>query len=87
MINLNQYKVELTYPCNWKYKIIIKAEYDINTIIRSILKDREYEILKSNSSSKGKFNSFSLNLKVINEEDRVNLYKYLQNHQKIKMIV
>jgi putative lipoic acid-binding regulatory protein len=87
MIDLNQHKIELTYPCNWKYKIIIRFEENIDLIIKSILKDREYSILESNRSSKGKFHSFSLNLEVQDEEDRLNLYKNLQEHKQIKMVV
>jgi len=87
MIDLNQHTLDLEYPCLWQYKVVIRHEQTIDNIIKEILKDREYTILKSNRSSKGKFHSFSLNLEVQDEEDRLNLYKNLQEHKQIKMVV
>ena len=87
MIDLNQHKLELDYPCNWKYKVVTRCEQDINCIIKEVLKDREHGIKPSKVSNKGKFNSHTLEMIVENEEDRKNIYKLLGEHQHIKMVV
>jgi putative lipoic acid-binding regulatory protein len=87
MIDLNNHKLELDYPCEWKYKIVIRSEQNINPIIKEILEIREHKISKSKASSKGKFESFSLELIVHSDEDRQGIYKILGEHQHIKMVV
>jgi putative lipoic acid-binding regulatory protein len=87
MIDLNNHKLELNYPCAWEYKVVIRSEQNINPIIKEILDTREHTIAKSKSSSKGKFESFTLKLTVTNEDDRKNIYKVLGEHQHIKMVV
>ena len=42
MIDLNKHKLELDYPCDWKYKVVIRHEQDIHDIIKEILEDRNY---------------------------------------------
>jgi len=87
MIDLNDHKLELDYPCDWEYKVVIRAEQNINPIIKEVLEIREHTIVKSKASSKGKFESFSLKLTVHSDEDRQGLYKLLGDHQHIKMVV
>jgi len=87
MIDLNQYKLELDYPCNWSYKIVIRQEQDIKLIIKEVLEERIHRIQPSKTSSKGKFKSFNLDLIVHNEEDRKALCQLLDNHEHIKMVM
>jgi len=87
MIDLNDHKLELDYPCDWKYKVVIRCEQDINSIIKEILDDRKHGIKPSKKSSKGKFSSHILEMVVHNEEDRKSIYKLLGDHQHIKMVV
>jgi len=87
MIDLNEHKLELEYPCEWKYKVVIKAIQNINPIIKEILEVREYSLKTSKTSSKGKFTSHSLEMEVHSDEDRKNIYKLLGDHQHIKMVV
>jgi putative lipoic acid-binding regulatory protein len=87
MVDLNEHKLELDYPCDWKYKIVIKSEQNIKNIVKEILEDRKYGIKPSKKSSKGKFSSHTLEMVVHNDEDRKNIYKLLGDHQHIKMVV
>jgi uncharacterized protein len=87
MIDLNQYKLELDYPCNWSYKIVIRQEQDITDIIKELLEERKHDIKASKTSSQGKFKSFNLDLVVHNEEDRKSLYQLLDGHEHIKMVM
>tara|TARA_B110000046_G_C12600198_1_gene236468 strand:+ start:89 stop:352 length:264 start_codon:yes stop_codon:yes gene_type:complete len=87
MIDLNQHKLELDYPCNWSYKIVIRYEQDIKLIIKEVLDKRIHGIQPSKTSSQGKFKSFNLDLIVHNEEDRKALYQLLYDHEHIKMVM
>jgi len=87
MIDLNKEKLELNYPCNWSYKVIGKNEQNIKNAVKEILDQREYTLKLSNSSKKGKFKSFSLELLVHNEDDRKMLYDILCNHDDINMVL
>jgi len=87
MIDLSQHKLELDYPCNWTYKLVIRKEQNMNKIIKEVLEDREHGVKPSKTSKEGKFKSYTLDLIVEDEDDRKNLYKILGDHEHIKMIV
>lgn len=87
MIDLNQHKLELDYPCNWTYKLVIRHEQDIVKIVKEVLDQREHGIKPSKTSKEGKFKSYSLDLIVEDEEDRKSLYQLLGDHEHIKMVV
>jgi uncharacterized protein len=87
MIDLNNHKLELEYPCEWEYKVVIKSETDINPITKEIFETREHSVKKSKQSSKGKFCSYNIKLTVESDEDRTGIYKILHAHEHIKMVV
>ena len=87
MIDLNQHKLELDYPCNWEYKVVLRCEQAINCVIKEVIEDRHHGIKPSKTSSKGKFKSYTLEMMVHNEEDRKEIYKLLGDHEHIKMVV
>ncbi len=87
MIDLNQHKLELEYPCEWEYKVVIRSEHNINPITKEIFEAREHIVSSSKTSSKGKFNSFNIKLTVHSDEDRTDIYKKLHSHERIKMVV
>ena len=87
MIDLNDHKLELEYPCSWCYKIVIKTEHNGNKIAKEVLETRSHKVTKSKVSSKGKFKSFNIDIEVTSDEDRTNIHKLLGDHQHIKMVV
>jgi len=87
MIDLSQHKLELDYPCNWTYKLVIRQEENIKKIIKEVLDEREHGVKPSKTSKAGKFKSYTLDLIVENEEDRKDLYQLLGDHEHIKMVV
>ncbi len=87
MIDLSKEKLELNYPCSWTYKVIGKNEKDIKSAVSQIMNDREYKLKMSNVSKKGKFQSFTLELLVHNDDDRKTLYDILLKHDFIKMVL
>lgn len=87
MIDLNQCTLELNYPCNWEYKIVIHHEQTIKDIIKEVLDERHHNIKPSKKSTGGKFKSYTLEMLVHNEDDRQELYKMLMDHEHIKMVL
>ncbi len=86
-MNITCQKLELNYPCTWKYKLIVKSDALIKNIISDTIDNREHNMELSNQSSKGKFISYLVELKVKDEADRLNLHKIFSEHKDIKMIV
>ena len=87
MIDLNKHKLELTYPCTWKYKIVILETIDVKYISEEIFGDREHKVNESNVSKKGKFKSYNIELIVHNDDDRTELHRQLGQHKDIKMVL
>jgi putative lipoic acid-binding regulatory protein len=87
MIDLSKETLQLNYPCSWKYKLVLFEEKNSKKIVNEILGEREYKLVESKVSKKGKFKSYSLELLVHNEDDRKELYKILGEHKEIKMVL
>lgn len=87
MIDLNQHKLELEYPCSWKYKVVIRCEENIEQIVKDVLEDREHKKEVSKTSSKGKFESHTVELTVHSDEDRNNIFQSFSSHKQVKMVV
>lgn len=87
MINLNDHKLELTYPCIWKYKIVILESINVKYISKDIFGSREHKVQESNVSKKGKFKSYNIELLVHSDDDRKEFHKLLGNHKDIKMVL
>lgn len=87
MVDLNEHKLELEYPCNWAYKIVVLESIDIKIVVKEVLSNRDHKIKESKVSAKGKFKSYSLNLLVHNDDDRKTIYELLGKHSSIKMVL
>ncbi|GGD48222.1 hypothetical protein GCM10012288_23080 [Malaciobacter pacificus] len=87
MIDLNKHKLELTYPCYWKYKIVILESINVKHISKDVFGDREHKVNESNVSKKGKFKSYNIELIVHSDDDRTELHKVLGDHKDIKMVL
>ena len=87
MISLDNEKLELTYPCEWNYKVIIEAHAEISTIASSILGEREHSVRKSNNSKSGKYTSHNISLLVHNDDDRHEIFQQFKCHCNVKMIL
>ena len=87
MIDLNNKKLELNYPCSWEYKLVVLEECNIKKCVKEIIFDREHSINASKTSAKGKFKSYNLKLLVHNDDDRTELFRLLGEHKEIKMVL
>ena len=79
--------MELDYPCNWEYKLIVHDESNAKEAAKVVLTKREYKIIPSKVSKKGKFKSFTVSTLVHNEEERVMLFEHFRAHEAVKMVI
>ncbi|MDN5062027.1 HP0495 family protein [Aliarcobacter butzleri] len=87
MIDLNDKKLELDYPCSWEYKLVVLDTTNIKQTVKEVIFEREHKVKESKVSSKGKFKSYTLEMLVHNEDDRKEIFKLLGEHSDIKMII
>ena len=78
---------EITYPCDWSYKIISSDKDYIAKTIPELLESHEYEFAESNQSRTGKYTSFSISLQVNSEEERDNIFNILKCLPSVKMVL
>lgn len=83
----SQNKPEITYPCDWEYKIIGFTPEDMSKATERILIGREYRINMSNVSRTGKYSSLTVSLNVKSEEDRLKIFQNLSEEPAIKMVI
>lgn len=87
MIDLSKHKLELDYPCSWKYKIVLLETVNIKYVSKDIFGDREHSLKESKVSKKGKFKSYTIELIVHNDDDREEIHRLLGEHKDIKMVL
>ena len=87
MISLDNKKVELEYPCNWDYKVIINTHCNIKHIAKNVLGERIYKIAKSNNSKDKTYVSYKISLLVHSDEDRVALFHELKKEDCVKIVL
>ncbi|WP_419771105.1 MAG: YbeD family protein [Candidatus Marinarcus sp.] len=87
MVDLSKEKLKLDYPCSWEYRLITYTKEDALKGIKETILEREFTLKTSNVSTKGKFQSFILEIIVHNEDDRVTIYELLGKHDAIKMVL
>jgi uncharacterized protein len=87
MIDLNKHKLELDYPCSWKYKIVMLETINVKIVSKDIFGEREHSLEESKVSKKGKFKSYTVELIVHNDDDRKELHRLLGEHKDIKMVL
>jgi putative lipoic acid-binding regulatory protein len=87
VISLDDKKLELTYPCQWNYKVIIASHHEISTVTASVLGEREHTVRKSNNSKGGKYKSHNVSLLVHNDDDRSEIFQQFKAHEHVKMVL
>ena len=83
----NDDKPEITYPCEWGYKVIGIDPVAIKEAVGGILGNRRYSIALSKTSSKGKYTSLDVSLIVNSEVERHDFFKSFAQDPAIKMVL
>ncbi len=91
----NPDKPEIEYPCPWDYKIIGTCEDALRGAVqvclaRTLNQDsgaREFELGMSRTSNGGKYVSLNLNLMVMDETERNQIFSSLAGHPEIRIVI
>ena len=77
----------LEYPCQWEYKLILKAEHDVSIPVSAVLDQRDHQLEKSQESKGGSYASYALKVLVHSDEDRKAIFHTLKSHEHIKFVL
>ena len=84
---LKDKKVDITYPCNWNYKLILESSHNHKRVIENILGKKPHKIRDSKNSNKGKYKSYNLTLFVNSDDERNFFFEEFKKNKKIKMVL
>jgi len=87
VINGSKKKIKISYPCEWKYKVIGKNREKIEEAIKDIMGERPHTLGFSRTSNKGSYHSYELCTLVHNEDDRTELFHQLKQHNDVKIVL
>lgn len=82
MVDLSDKKPDISYPTEWKYKVILDEPSDEK--IKKVLENEKYKISPSKKSGNEKFHSYNVEVYVTSEEQR---YKIFEDLKKISKFV
>ena len=77
---------EITYPCEWSYKIIGNNIDKILEAIENAVSGLKYDVTPSNISKNGNYYSLNLKLTVPNEVVRDLIYQKLDSNDSVKIV-
>jgi len=80
-------KPNVEYPCLWIYKVIGMDREQVLKAIEEIMQQRPCEIRYSRSSAAGKYHSFSLEMTLNSDDQRLSIYEALMTHPAIRIVL
>ena len=80
-------KPDISYPCQWEYKVIGKDRAVLEEIILASCAPATPVITLSNVSSSGRYYSLNATLVVESEEMRNAIFNRIQQHREVKMVI
>ena len=87
MFDLSGAKLDLTYPCEWVYKVIGSGQEQVLRAIVDVVQGYDYDVTLSNRSKTGKYCCLNLEMVVDSEEIRTEIYTALRNHPTIRIVL
>lgn len=82
-MNAIDQKVVITYPVQWSYRLVGKDHEAIQQTIARVMQAREHKVSLSNTSSTGKFVSYSCELLIMNDEERLFFYEEFKRQEAV----
>ena len=78
---------EIRYPTQWKYTVIGPDREGLEAAIAEVVEERSHTVSPSNVSSKGRYCSLTLDLIVVNEDEREMIFGRLRDHAAVKYVL
>ncbi len=87
LCDINGKKADITYPCKWKYKLIVLKQNDIKTLLLEKFGKQKYTLKSSHESKSGTYQSYDFMIKVKNEKQRLEYFEYFKTCKDIKFVL
>ena len=78
---------EITYPCQWQYRVIGEDRAAMHQAIATWVPASSCTLTDANVSSGGRYLSLSLEVVVHDDAERLRLYQLLAGHPAIRMVL
>ncbi len=85
--NIGEHQPEITYPCQWEYKLIGKCPDMVRAAIDEVVAGMDYKVAASNVSSGGKYSSIKLEVQVPDEATRNSLFDQFSRYDAVMMVL
>ena len=80
-------KASIEYPCRWIFKVIGMDCERVRQAIVEVVQERPCEVRYSRSSARGKYHSFSLEMTLTSDEQRLSIFESLMKHPAIRIVL
>lgn len=80
-------RANIEYPVRWKYTVIGVDRPALEAAIVDVVGDESHKTSLSNTSSKGKYVSISLELIVLNETERLRIFDALRSQPAVSFVL
>tara|TARA_Y100000589_G_scaffold287866_1_gene288914 strand:- start:103 stop:366 length:264 start_codon:yes stop_codon:yes gene_type:complete len=80
-------QLDLEYPCHWEYRVIGADLPTLERAVQSVMADKPYTCKPGNTSEGGRWCTLVVSLEVVDEGERVGLYRALQARDDIKIVL
>jgi putative lipoic acid-binding regulatory protein len=80
-------RLDLTYPCEWRYRVIGADAATLRAAIEEIAADAEHEVREGNISRSGSYVSLELVMTVRDEDHRLGVLAKLAAHDDVRFVL
>jgi putative lipoic acid-binding regulatory protein len=87
MMNENECKPRIDYPCFWVYKVIGRDVEGLRDAIAEVMKGSEHTVTPSRSSKGGAYHCLNVEMTVESEPVRLGLYERLRQHPAVILVM
>ena len=87
MMNEDECKPRIDYPCSWVYKVIGRDPEGLRGAIAEVMNGSEHNVTLSRSSKSGAYHCLNLEMTVESEPVRIGIYERLRRHPSVIMVM
>lgn len=87
MESIKDKTLELTFPCDWQYRLVGKNCEEIELAAKNVMGDKTYSLIPSRASSSGKFISLNLNTLIFSHEERLAIHEAIKKESAILYVL
>ncbi len=85
--NDDEKKLEIEYPTSWGYRIIGSDEAALRAAAETVMRHMDFQINAGHESSGGSYVSLHIKAVIWSEEQRLEKFWALANHDAVKFVI